>query len=121
VLEGPIRLVAVLASACVALGFVLFAIDESGEASRASRDAIAGREASRTTDPSPGQERARERAHSSAREAIDDVNDVLLAPFGFAEPDTTDRWARRGVPTLVALLVYGVGLGFLARVAGGLG
>jgi hypothetical protein len=44
---------------------------------------------------------------------------VLLAPFAFAEPDTDDRWARRGVPTLVALLVYGVGLGFLARMARG--
>ena len=89
------------------------------EASRSSQEAIAGRSASRTTHPSPRQERARERAHSSAREAVDDVNDVLLAPFAFAEPDTDDRWARRGVPTLVALLVYGVGLGFLARMARG--
>jgi hypothetical protein len=118
VLEGPIRLAAFLTTACVALGFVLFAIDESRAASRSSQDAIAGRSASRTTDPSPRQERARERAHSDAREVVDDVNDVLLAPFAFAEPDTDDRWARRGVPTLVALLAYGLGLGFLARVAG---
>jgi hypothetical protein len=117
VLEGPLRLAAFLASACVALGFVLFAIDESRKASRSSQEAIAGRSASRTTDPSPRQERARERAHSSAREAVDDVNDVLLAPFAFAEPNTDDACARRGVPTLVALLVYGVGLGFLARMA----
>jgi hypothetical protein len=119
VLEGPLRLVAFLASACVALGFVLFASDESREASRSSQEAIAGRSASRSTDPTPRQERARERAHSDAREAVDDVNDVLLSPFTFAEPDTDDRWARRGVPTLVALLVYGVGLGFLARMARG--
>ena len=59
----------------------------------------------------------RSTAHSSAREAVDDVNDVLLVPFAFAEPDTDDAWARRGIPTLVALLVYGVGLGFLARMA----
>jgi hypothetical protein len=119
VLEGLIRFVAMAASACVLLGFVLFALDESSTASQKSQDAIAGRKASQTTDPSPEQERARERAHSAPREAVDDINDVLLAPFTWIEPESADRWLRRGVPTLVALIVYGFGLGFLARYAHG--
>ena len=118
-LEGLLRLAAMVTSACVLLGFVLFALDESSTASRKSQDAIAGRKASQTTDPSPEQERARERAHSRPREVVDDINDVLLAPFAWIEPEGADRWARRGVPTLVALVVYGFGLGFLARFAHG--
>jgi hypothetical protein len=119
VLERALRTAAALASGCVVLSFVLFALDESREASRESQEAIAGRTASRTTDPSESQERARERAHSTVREAIDDVNDVLLAPFTWAEPEGDDKWARRGLPALVALVVYGFGLGFLARFSRG--
>ena len=118
-LEGLLRTAAMVASACLLLSFLLFALDETSTASKRTQDAIAGRSASRTTDPSPQQERARERAHSLPREVVDDVNDVLIAPFSWAEPDGGDRWARRGVPLLVALVVYGFGLGFLARFARG--
>ena len=118
-LEGLLRTAAMVASACLLLSFLLFALDETSTASKRTQDAIAGRSASRTTDPSPQQERARERAHSRPREVVDDVNDVLIAPFSWAEPDGGDRWARRGVPLLVALVVYGFGLGFLARFARG--
>ena len=44
------------------------------------------------------------------REAIDDVNDVLLAPFA-SLIDSDNAWVNHGVPSLLALLVYGVGLG----------
>ena len=64
-------------------------------------------------------ERARERAHSSARELVDDADDVLLSPFAWAVPDTSDKWARRGVPALLAVFVYGFCLSFLARYAKG--
>ena len=52
-------------------------------ATRRSRPAaaIAGLEATRASDPSAGEERARERAHSRAREVVDDADDVLVAPF----------------------------------------
>ena len=57
-----------VASACVLLWFLLFAIDESSTAS--SQDAIAGRSASRTTDPrpvrsAPASARTRSRARRS--------------------------------------------------------
>ena len=67
----------------------------------------------------PGEERARERAHSRAREAIDDADDVLVAPFAGLVDGSASSWVRRGVPTLLALLVYGFGLSFLARFARG--
>lgn len=116
-LERPLRLAAVLASAVVLLGFGLFAIDETREASAQTTAEIRGEEASRSADPTPRQERDRERAHGSLRELVDDANDVLLAPFAGLVADDAGVWARRGVPALIALVVYGFGLGFLARVS----
>jgi hypothetical protein len=35
--------------------------------------------------------------------------------LAWAAPDTTSTWARRGVPALLAVFVYGFCLSFLAR------
>jgi hypothetical protein len=121
VLEGLLRTGSIVASAIVLLSFALFAIDETRDASQKSAAGIAGLEATRRSDPSPRQERARERAHSRTREAIDDADDVLVAPFAPIASDWDSSWARRGVPSLIALVVYGFGLSFLARFARGRG
>jgi hypothetical protein len=121
VLEGLLRTVSIVAGAIVLLSFALFAIDETRTASQQSAAAVAGLNASRAADPSPSQERARERAHSRAREAVDDADDVLVAPFSGLVDSAESSWVRRGVPTLLALIVYGFGLAFLARYARGRG
>jgi len=108
VLAGPLRVVSLVASAVVVLSFALFALDETRAASERSAAETAGLEATRSADPSPQAERARERAHSAPRELVDDADGVLLSPF-------TSTWARRGVPALLAVFVYGFCLSFLAR------
>ena len=116
-LEGPLRLAAIVLSGVVLLGFMLFAIDEASGASHQTAAELANDPATVGPAPTPRQERLRERSHSHAREAVDDANDVLLAPFAWAAPDGSGAWAEHGLPVLLALLVYGLGLGFLARVA----
>ncbi len=118
-LEGPLRILSVVLSGLVLLGWVLFAVNETGEASRQSAAEVAGRSASTRADPSPDQERAREAAHGPVREAIDDANDVLLSPFADVGAGSESQWMRRTLPAVLALLVYGLGLGFLARFAQG--
>jgi hypothetical protein len=115
VLAGPLRAASVVASAIVIVSFGLFALDETRAASRRSAAETAGLRAARSADPNPEQERTRESVHSTAREVIDDADDVLLVPFAWAAPDSGGKWGRRGVPALLALLVYGFGLAFLAR------
>ena len=110
-----------MAGAIVLLSFALFAIDETRDASERSAQAIAGLEATRASDPSASQERARERAPSTARELVDDADDVLVAPFAPIVSSSESSWVRRGVPTLLALIVYTFGLSFLARYARGRG
>ena len=116
-----IRWIAILASVIVALGFLLFAVDEIDRGSKEQQNAVSRglsdlepNASILSPNPSPAEEAAREKAHGPVREAIDDANDVLLAPFsGFI--DSSNSWVNHGIPSLLALLVYGLGLGMLAN------
>jgi hypothetical protein len=119
VLEKALRLAAVICSLLVVLGWGWFAANETNAASKSTQAEIAGVAATRTADPSPDQERAREQVNGPVHEAIDDANDVLLRPFAGVAADSSSKWVRRTVPALLALLVYGFGLGLLARFAAG--
>ena len=111
-LERPLRYLAIVFSLIIAISFTLFALEDIGRASEQSEHRVAGLPAATL---SPADERERERRHGDAREAIDDVNDVLLSPFADVSINAKSRWAQRGVPALLGLLVYGFGLGYLAR------
>ncbi len=117
-LARPIRIAAITASAFVVLGWSLFAIDQIRGASHASVAGIAG-DPTTFPDPSPRQEKAREKLHSKPREFVDDVNDILLAPFAGLVDQSNSQWVRVTIPALLALLVYGFGGGYLARFAAG--
>jgi hypothetical protein len=109
---------AIAACLFVALGWGLFAIDQARGASNESVAGIAG-DPTTFSDPSPDQERAREKLHGTVREFVDDVNDVLLSPFAGLTDSSGSKWVRRSIPALIALLVYGLGGGFIARFAAG--
>lgn len=116
-LERPLRILAIVLSLLIAAGFCMFAVDEFNRASSAQRDELAGFE---RADPEPAGERAREKRHSTAREYIDDANDILLKPFA-GIVTSGGRWTQRGVPTLLGLFVYGFLLAYLARFMHGRG
>ena len=119
VLERPLRYLAIVCSLVVAAGFLMFAIDQTSEASQTSVAQISGSVVATTVDPDPEVEAAREALHGGGRELIDDVNDELLRPFTGITATTSNEWVRRGVPAGLALLVYGFGLGMLARYLAG--
>jgi len=118
VFERPLRYLAITLSLIVAAGFVFFALDDFGRASTNSQNRLAGYSA---TSPSPAGERERERRHGRGRELIDDTNDVLLGPFAAITEDSRSGWVRRGVPTLLGLVLYGFLLGYFSRYAKGKG
>jgi hypothetical protein len=118
VLERPLTILAIVLSLIVAVGFGLFAIDDMARASNNSRDRIAG---NARPDPTPVAERQREQRNSRGRELIDDANDILLRPFAGLVAHDNSRWAQRGIPALLGLLVYGFMLGYVARYAHGHG
>jgi hypothetical protein len=106
VLDGALRGIAIVLSAFIALSFVLFAVENLRDASDAQRSAV--------IDPGAAVEQRRAEEHTAVREAIDDVNDVVLRPFaGVVSSD--NEWVQRIVPGVLGLLVYGLGLAYLAR------
>jgi hypothetical protein len=116
---SAIRFVAIAVSAVVVLGFALFAVDEMDKGSKTQQELLerelgASAAPNAVVAPTSTEENAREQVNGTVREAVDDVNDVLLAPF-VDLIDSDSAWVNHGVPTLLALLLYGVGLGFLAN------
>jgi hypothetical protein len=115
-----IRLVAIVCSGIVLLGFGLFAVDEMGRGSQNQQNALAAEleggsdSPPATIAPSAKEELLREQRNGSLREAIDDANDVLLAPLsGLVDSDNV--WVTNGVPTVLGLLIYGLLLGLMAN------
>jgi hypothetical protein len=103
-LQTLLRWASTLACAVLAISFLMFAVEQAKGGSKQQVDKVVG-----INDPSPPPEteRQRERAHGKVREAIDDVDDVLIQPFA-GVVNSGSVWAKRGVATLLALLVYGV-------------
>jgi hypothetical protein len=114
-----VRLLAIVCSGLVLLGFAFFATDELDRGSKTQQGKLDRELSGEVGDPTPIaptpiQEAARERVNGKFREGVDDINDVLLGPFTNLV-DSNDRWVSHGVPTLLALLLYGLGLGTLAN------
>jgi hypothetical protein len=114
-----VRIVAIMCSGLVLLGFAYFATDEMSRGSQNQQNAL-GAELAGTVDPppvapSPDQEAERERINGTFREAVEDANDVLIGPFAGLVEGAHNRWVSHGVPALLGLLLYGFCLGMLAR------
>jgi hypothetical protein len=119
VLERLLRYAAIACSLLVVAGWGWFAYDQTKEASDKTQQEIGGRPVAALVDPSPDEERARERVNGKVHEVIDDANDVLLRPFAPLVDGSSSKWLRRTVPAVLALLVYGFGLGLLSRFLAG--
>jgi hypothetical protein len=115
-----IRLVAIVASGLVLFGFAYFATDEMSRGSQNQQNELARQLEGTAADPAPiaptpAQEADRERLNGPVREFVEDANDLLLGPFTGLVENAEDRWVTHGVPALLALLLYGLGLGMLAN------
>jgi hypothetical protein len=56
------------------------------------------------------------RSHESVvRRTLDDASEWLTSPFAALTSGSHSEWAIRGVDLLLALALYGFGVGFLAR------
>jgi hypothetical protein len=112
-----IRFIAIAISVIVVLGFALFAVNEADKGSQAQQDKIErelGHAPNDLVAPNARDEAFREAHQGKFHEAVDDANDVLLRPF-VDLVDSDSAWVNHGVPALLALLIYGFGLGMLAN------
>ena len=113
-LASALRLASVVVCLIVIASFVLFVVNQTSSASTHQQQELNG-----TTTAQGGQGAAASLKHakkSSLRTRIDDVSKAITSPFDGLSSGWSSQWVIRGVNLLLALVVYGFGLGFLARV-----
>jgi hypothetical protein len=100
----------------VLASFVTFAVNQTKTASGHQQEEITGAPvtatASASTRPQPEPAAPKE---GSLHRSIDEASETLTSPFASLASGSDSEWASRGVKLLAALLVYGFGLGYLAR------
>ncbi len=106
-----IRLTAVLACAIIGISFLMFAVDELDRGSKTQQEALGAE----LGDPAgaavaDGSDTSRNGIGGS----IDRASDTLLTPFEDLV-DSDNAWVDHGVPALLGLLLYGLGLGIIAN------
>jgi hypothetical protein len=112
-----IRFIAIAISVIVMLGFALFAVNEADKGSQTQQDKVErelGHPPNDLIAPNAHDEAFREAHQGTFHEAVDDANDVLLRPF-VDLVGSDSAWVNHGIPALLALLIYGFGLGMLAN------
>ena len=126
-----LRWLSLIATAILIASFGMFVIDQTRDGSNqqiAALNADAAGTAKATSsdasqninaaDPSDAVKRVRAKRHSALREKIDEANDVLVKPFTGIVAGSKSIWVERGIPTLLALLLFGFGGRLLANYAG---
>jgi hypothetical protein len=108
VIYRALRLLSLLCCALVLLSFAMFARDQMAGASANQQSELATGSNAPTATSKP---------HAQPRRFIDSAAKDLTAPFG-AVVQSSNTWVKHGLPAAFALLVYGLGLGYLARYAG---
>jgi hypothetical protein len=126
-----LHVASLLACAVTIASFALFAINQTGTASAHQQKVLNGEAAAPSSlgEPNAAGEpqrggagrRAGARALSSEHEGsvhklIDEASDTITSPFEGVVSSSHSEWTTRALRLLMALAVYGFGLGFLARV-----
>jgi hypothetical protein len=103
----------IVCCALVAASFAMFARDQvAGASKHQQNELVAG--APTTTGPIPVH-----KATAQPRKFIDAAARDLTSPFkSLVQSDS--QWVLHGIPTILALLAYGAGLGFAARYTRGM-
>jgi hypothetical protein len=113
VIKRLLLLASTLCTLIVVASFAMFAAEEARAGSNAQKDKVVAIDG---TDLTPAQENARAKKHTKVRETIDDANDVLTSPFN-GITTSNNIWMERGVPALLAFLLYFVVLRLIAGYA----
>jgi hypothetical protein len=104
-----LRVISVVVCAIVVLAFIVFAANQTKTASNTQQEDIA------SLSPGANAELNKPKHESGIHEALDEASNKLTSPFAGAASGSSSEWTKHGVRLLLALLVYGFGLGFIAR------
>jgi hypothetical protein len=109
---GLMRLASLVICLIVVASFAIFAIDQTkGASAHQQQELKVG-----TREATTGAPKSSPTHESGLHEAIDEASNKLTSPFSGITSGSSSEWTIHGVNLLLALVVYGFGLGFLARV-----
>jgi hypothetical protein len=103
-----LRVASIVICTIAIVSFLIFVVDQTKTASGHQREELTG--------PSQTQTHQAATQEGSLRKSVDDVANALTSPFSSLVSGISSEWTARGAKLLLTLLVYGFGLGFLARV-----
>lgn len=111
-MSALLRLISVVCTLVLLLSFAMFASDQARTGSKHTVAQIAagdGTEAPATA-PQPAKK------HGEFRRAVDGANDELVSPFKGVVAGSSG-WSQHIALLVIGFLVFGLGLGFVARYA----
>ena len=108
VISRVLRLTAFVCCVLVVASFAMFARDQMAGASQHQQTELVAGATPATAPSGPA------KPHAQPRRFIEDAAKVLTTPFD-AVVESTNLWVKHGLPAVFALLVYGLGLGYLGR------
>jgi hypothetical protein len=106
---GLLRLASIVICVIVIASFAIFVVDQSKSASSHQAQEITVKTNSAHSTQTSGSK------EGSVHRAIDEASEQLTSPFAGVISGSSSEWVIRGVKLLLALAVYGFGLGFVAR------
>jgi hypothetical protein len=107
-----LRIASTVICLTVVASFIIFAVDQTSTAATRQQEQIAATNPTSTQD---GSAPAHPKKQNAIKHDIDAVATELTSPFSGLVSGASGEWADRSVRLLLALLVYGFGLGYLAR------
>jgi hypothetical protein len=113
---GLLRLASVVICVIVIAAFAIFVFDQAKGASAHQQQAVAAGAASNTTGESSSRSTTSPAQESAPHRVLDEVSNGLTSPFSGITAGSNHVWAVHGVNLVLALLIYGFGFGYLARV-----
>ena len=111
-MSALLRLISVVCSLILLMSFAMFAADQARHGSKTTVARIAAGD--NTTAPAGQQQPAKPKQHGEFRRAVDGANNKLVSPFDGVVAGS-DGWTRHITLLILGFLVFGVGIGFVAR------
>jgi hypothetical protein len=110
-LAAALRLASILLCLIVGVSFALFVINRASNASARQQH-----EVNAPNEPQNGATTTTHGKEGSARKTIDEAARTITSPFSGITDGWSSEWLKRGALLLLTLLIYGFGLGFIARI-----
>ena len=115
-IAGLLRLASVVICLIVVASFTIFAVDQAKGASSHQQEALVRGAPSNTNGEGQGKSGSSSADESGVHKTVDEASNSLTSPFSGITAGSKSGWTIHGVNLLLALVIYGFGLGFLARV-----